>query len=179
MDIMLISAPTDKDWIAVKEDALVTSGKKVVNPPDSKWKHDMLRARHSPIRDLNYRFLLKDVPSWITVHLSRHVHAQPFIESQRNDRQSNYDRRKAPQDSPIDMIWSINAEELMTVANKRLCQKASQETREVVRAICDLAEEHTPEFRGLLVPMCERLHGHCEEIHPCGRFSNTDYVDEV
>lgn len=179
MIVELINAPTEKEWMEVKERALVTIGKKAITHPDSQWKHDMLRARHSPIRHLSYSFLLEGIPSWCSTHLCRHVMAQPYVKSQRNDRQDNYDRNKAPQDSPVDMIWEMNAEELMTVANKRLCMKASPETRHIVELICEVAEKHTPEFHGLLIPMCERLHGHCEEIYPCGRFSNIDYVDEV
>ena len=176
MEVLLIKSPTEEDWMGVKQRALVTIGKEAKTPPTSEWKHSILKARHSPIRFLNYSFLLKDVPSWISVHLVRHhVGVQPFVKSQRNDRQSMYDRNKAPQDSPVDMMWDLNAEALMVVANKRLCMQASAETRAVVREMCKIAEEHTPEFKGLLVPMCERLHGHCEEMRPCGRFPNDDY----
>ena len=66
------------------------------------------------------------------------------------------------------MIWDMNAEELMEVANKRLCLQAAPETRSVVRAICDLATEVTPELDGLLVPACVYQGGVCHEMHPCG-----------
>lgn len=169
MEITLLEGPTEKDWMAVKVRALVTSGKKPVNPPDSEWKHKILRARHSPIRRLWYSFYLEGIPSWVSVHLVRHVHAQPYVKSQRNDRQKAYDRNKAPQDAPVNMILDCNAEELMTIANKRLCNQASKETQEVVRRMCDAAIENTPELKDLLVPMCERIHD-CEEIFPCGKY---------
>ncbi len=57
----------------------------------STWKHSILRARHSPIRTLQFAFYLEDVPYWVSTHLARHVHAQPFIRSQRNDRENEYD----------------------------------------------------------------------------------------
>ena len=168
MNIYLLSAPTDDDWMAVKERALVTIGKEPVNPPDSQWKHDILEARHSPIRRLWYSFRLEGIPSWISVHLVRHhVGFQPYVKSQRNDRQSDYDRTKAPQDAPVDMIIDCNAEALMVLANKRLCMQASPETRSVVKAMCLLAQQHTPEFEGLLVPMC--MYGRCHEMRPCNR----------
>ena len=109
------------------------------------------------------------IPYCVSVHLCRHVHAQPYVRSQRNDRQDEYDRNNAPQDAPVNMILDVNAEELMVIANKRLCNQASPETRAVVQEMCDLVEERCPEFKGLLVPMCEYCGGVCHEMNPCGR----------
>lgn len=169
MKIQMIEHPSEQDWIAVKQRALVTVGLTAKTAPSEEWKHKILEARHSPIRRLHFSFLLKDIPSWVSVHLVRHIHAQPYVRSQRNDRQSSYDRTKAPQDAPVDMIWDVNAEELMVIANKRLCQQASAETREVVRACCDLVLQEHPEFNGLLVPLCVYCGGVCHEMNPCGR----------
>ena len=168
MNIAMIKAPTEEDWLFCKQCTLVTIGKNVKTPPTQEWKHKILKARHSPIRELRFAFLLQDIPYWVSVHLCRHVHAQPYVRSQRNDRQEAYDRNKAPQDAPINMIWTMNAEELMTVANKRLCRQASAETRYVVQRICDQVTAAYPEFKGLLIPMCEQ-EGRCREMFPCGR----------
>lgn len=162
--VKLTEAPSDKDWLEVKRRALVTVGKVPVNSPSSEWKHAILAAAHSPIRWLRYSFDL-EIPSWVAVHLCRHVHAQPYVRSQRNDRQDQYDRNAARQDTRVSMIWDLNAEALMTVANKRLCNMASKETREVVQAMCLLAEEHTPELKGLLVPACVKNGGVCYEMN--------------
>lgn len=162
----LIESPTERDWMEVKRRALVTVGLKPVSAPDEEWKRKILRARHSPIRYLMFSFYIV-CPSWVSVHLSRHVHAQPYVRSQRNDRQDLYDRNKAPQDSPVCMIYDVNAEELMTIANKRLCRQASEETREIVRMMCDAVLEKCPEFDGLLEPQCSRNGGRCDEMYPC------------
>ena len=170
MKVIVLEYPTDADWMAAKQRALVTAGLSVKNPPDFKWKRDSLEARHSHIRRLRFGFFIEDVPSWVSVHLCRHIHAQPYVRSQRPDRQQDYDRNKAPQDAPVDMIWDTNAEELMVIANKRLCAQASPETRAVVREICRQVISVCPEFDGLLVPMCE-YHGNiCHEMKPCGRY---------
>ena len=87
------------------------------------------------------------------------------MRSQRNDRQSDYDRDAARQDATISMIFDVNAEELQVIANKRLCQQAAKETRMVVWEMCRLAEEATPEIKGLLVPMCEHCGGVCHEMY--------------
>lgn len=167
MEIKLIKFPTEKDWLEVKERALLTVGKRPIHPPSSEWKHDILEARHSPIRILTYSFLIIGIPYCTSTHFARHVHAQPYIRSQRNDRQDAYDRNKAPQDAPVNMIYDVNAEELMAIANKRLCYMADENTRRVTRMMCELAIEATPELKGLLVPMCIYCGGVCHEMHPC------------
>lgn len=86
MNITLLKYPTDEDWALAKQCALVTIGKEMKTAPDMEWKHAILRARHSPIRTLQFAFYLEGVPYWVSTHLARHVHAQPFIRSQRNDR---------------------------------------------------------------------------------------------
>jgi len=173
MNISLVRHPTDDDWMLVKQCTLVTVGLKSMRPPDYEWKKKMLRARHSPIRELRFVFLLEDVPYWVAMHLVRHhIGCQPYVRTQRNDRQLDYDRRKAPQDAPIDMMWSINAEALMTIANKRLCEQAAQETHDVVEEMCALVAKTNPEFGPFLVPMCEYHNGICHEFNPCGKYSN-------
>ena len=77
------------------------------------------------------------------------------------------DGDKAPRDTPVNMILDVNAEELMVIANKRLCRKASAKTREVVQDMCRLAEDVTPELMGLLAPMCIYHGGVCHEMRPC------------
>lgn len=160
--------PTEKDWLEVKRRALVTVGKTPLTAPTDEWKKSILNARHSPIRYLRFSFLLEDIPYWVSVHLVRHVHAQPYVKSQRNDRQDEYDRNKAPQNSPVTMIWDMNAEELIVIANKRLCAQASEETRLTVEEMCQKVLEVCPEFDQYLVPMCVYQGGICHEMHSCG-----------
>jgi len=139
------------------------------NGPSEKLVHDCLNARHSPIRVFNFAFLIEDIPSNTSVHLCRHVHATPYVSSLRNDRQDRIDGDKAPRDTPVDMILYCNAEEFMTISNKRLCNKAAPMTRRVVQMMCLEALDKMPELAGLLVPMCQYHGGVCHEIQGCGR----------
>ena len=100
-EITLLKWPGEEDWMFSKSCALVTIGKHSGKAPDMEWKHKMLRAKHSPIRTLNFAFYLHNVPYYVSTHLARHVHSVPFIKSQRNDRQSDYDRNAARQDAPV------------------------------------------------------------------------------
>lgn len=171
MRVKMIEYPNEQDWLAVKERALVTVGLKAKNAPNQAWKESILEARHSPIRRLRFSFLIEDLPSWVSVHLCRHIHAQPYVKSQRNDRQKEYDRNKAPQDAPVNMIWDMNAEELMVIANKRLCAQASAETQAVVWQMCQQVIAFCPEFEKFLVPICRYQGNICHEMYPCGRCS--------
>lgn len=88
---------------------------------------------------MNFAFLVENVPSNISTHFARHVHAQPYISSLRNDRQDKIDGDEAPRTTPVHMIFYCNAEELMNVANKRLCGKASEKTQQVAQLMCSEA----------------------------------------
>lgn len=168
MKITLIKHPDDEQWMAVKNMALVTLGKKGVTAPDLWWKHKMLVCRHSPIRELTITFLIEDIPYWLSTEFSRHVHTEKFIRSQRNDRQTMYDRNAARQDAPVSMYWVFNGESIMEIANKRLCRLATPEAQNVVGEMCRLLEEACPEFKGALVPNCMYHGGVCHEFGGCG-----------
>ena len=170
MKVTCIKYPTEDDWIEAKRRALITEygkGLGTIKPPTLEWKRKILEARHSPIRYLKYSFLFQDIPSNTSVHLCRHIHAQPYVSSLRNDRQEKMDGDAARRDTPVNMILDVNAEELMVIANKRLCNKAAEKTRIAVGMMCTEAIRKTPEIREQLVPMCQ--YAGCHEMYPCGR----------
>lgn len=169
MNISLIEWPDEKAWENVKRRALITIGKTPIKLPDIEWKRKILESRHSPIRYLRFSFLMEGIPYCYANHLARHVHAQPYIKTERNDRQNEFDREKAPQGALVDMIWDCSGEEMMIVANKRLCQLSDKNTREIVKTMCWIVEKKCPEFKGFLVPMCEYHGGICHEMYSCGK----------
>lgn len=171
MKVSLIYGPSERELLLFKRCIWITMGKTAVPEklPSSKLLKDVLNARHSPIRVLNFAFLIEGIPSNTSTHLARHVHAVPFISSLRNDRQERMDGDAARRDTPVDMIFYCNAEELMTIANKRLCAKASAKTREAVRMMCKAAIEAMPQLHPYLVPNCLYHGGVCHEIESCGR----------
>ena len=173
MKVTCIYWPGERERMLFKRCLRVTQGttEEPKNPPTAETLHKVLEARHSPIRVLNFAFMIEEIPSNISTHLARHVHAVPFISSLRNDRQDKIDGDFAPRNTPVDMIYYVNAEELMTIANKRLCNKASFYTRRVVQMICMEAMNKMPELGGLLVPACQ-YNKVCHEIQPCGRCDN-------
>lgn len=175
MKVTCIYWPGERERMLFKRAVRITMGDATQpkNGPSEKLLHDCLEARHSPIRVLNFAFLIEDIPSNTSVHLCRHVHATPFVSSLRNDRQDRMDGDNAPRNTPVDMIFYVNAEELMVIANKRLCNNASANTRRVVQMMCMEALGRMPELTGLLVPMCQYHGGVCHEIESCGRCVKT------
>ena len=170
MKITLRKYPTADDWMLAKECAYETIGADAETPPTDEWKRKILKARHSPIRELPFVFKIEGIPYWVAMHLVRHhVGCQPYVQTQRNDRQGKYDRNEAPQGALVNMMWSMNAESLMNIANKRLCSKASFETRAVVDTMCFKVKQVCPEFADFLVPDCV-YKGGCHEIRGCGLY---------
>lgn len=63
--------------------------------PSDEWKRRILDAGHSPIRTLMFTVRM-EIPYYVSVHFVRHkVGVEHYVRSQRNDRQSDYDRTKA------------------------------------------------------------------------------------
>lgn len=167
--VEMLRHPTEEDWVRCKIFALNTIGKKFVgNEVNEEWKRKMLKARHSPIHTLMFSFRLV-IPYCTSVHFVRHkVGIDHYVSTQRNDRQDKYDRRLAPQGEIVSHIIDVNAEELIVMANKRLCTKADVDTRYMMALICNEVIRTNPEFSDELVPMCGRLM-ECPEFVSCGK----------
>lgn len=167
--VEVLRHPTDDDWERCKMLAMNTIGKQWSGEVSDEWKRKILKAEHSPIRTLMFTVRM-EVPYWVSVHFVRHKYGvEHYVSSQRNDRQSDYDRTKAPQDAIVTHIMDINAQELIQMARMRLCSQASSETRDVMRAICDEIARINPEFAGFLVPKCFVRNG-CNEFVSCGMY---------
>lgn len=168
MCVKLLKVPSEKDWEWVKTCTLNTVGKESTSAPTEEWKVKLLNAEHSPIRELWFGIKMT-VPYWVSVHFVRHhIGVNHYVQSQRNDRQEKYDRTQAPQGEFVSHIMSVNAQELVQMAHKRLCGQASKETRHVMQMIVDAVVKECPEFKDVLVPLCEYRNGLCTEFHPCG-----------
>ena len=170
MKVQILRFPTQEDWNRAKLLALETEGKEAKTPASDEWKDKMLKCEHSPIRTLMFTIKLIDIPYWVSVHFVRHEFGvEHYVKSQRNDRQDDYDRNEAPQNAPVTHILDINAQELMYMARKRLCSKASEETRYLMLLIVEAVVRVCPEFGPYLVRQCIYL-GKCPEIKSCGQY---------
>ena len=177
MKVEILKHPTEDDWAWAKTCCLNTVGKASTKQPTEEWKYKLLAAEHSPLRELWFVINLT-IPYFISVHLCRHhIGCNHYVQSQRNDRQANYDRTKAPQDVEVSHILSINAQELVFMSHKRLCRQAAPETRKLMEMIKAAVCQVNPEFTDFLVPLCEYRNGLCTEFYPCG-YNKTIQVKE-
>ena len=121
---------------------------------------------------------LVDIPYWVSVHLVRHkIGVEHFVSTQRTDR-TGIDRSELPQSAPVSHTMVINAQALINISRKRLCNQASSDTREVWRMVIDEVGKHEPELANLCVPECV-YRGFCPEMKSCGYVETAAYREWV
>ena len=154
------------DWQEVVDDCRATVAKPPLGKePSDTWKRNILISEHDPIRDIEVKFKWK-IPYWVAMHWKTHIW-RSRTNSQRNDRQTDYDRRKAPQDAPVDFIGDANAQHLIDTLRKRLCFMASPETRACAVDLKKELRNYEKEISEVLVPNCVYRCG-CPETNGCG-----------
>ena len=171
MDVKIVSVPGDWDWQRVCRHALATVVSDPIgyHVPSDDWKRNLLDSEHSPIRDLWYTWEWVDIPYWVSVHFVRHsIGITHFVQSQRNDRQSRYDRDEAKQSVPVNHRCVANAQALINISRVRLCSMASEETRGAWRLFLDALEDYDPIIGDYCVPNCVYRSGLCGEFNSCG-----------
>lgn len=156
------------NWEEVVDDCRQTMDKPPLgHEPSAKFKRAILMAEHTPIRDITLRWRWPGIKSWIATHFARHHHLEPRITSQRNDRQSKYNRDEAPQAAPVDITIEGNVQACIDMERKRLCRQAHSETRAYAEDLKYTAHLTEPEIADVFVPNCI-YRGGCPEQRPCG-----------
>lgn len=174
-------------WKRVLNAARRTIGKEPLDKePSNSWKAKILLAEHSPIRLLEYDWSWNDIRQWVTTHLVRHHEGcEKFVHSQRGDRRNilkeyNVERRDyLPQGALNDMDMTANAQALINISRKRLCNCASKETREAWIQVKDAITEIDPIMASKMVPECI-YRGFCPEfMNPCGYSKTKQYQEDL
>lgn len=166
-------------WKRALNAARQTIGKEPVDKePTKKWWASMLLAEHSPIRLVEYDFKWEEIKTWVSTHLVRHhIGCEKFVHSQRDDRRDNpITRDEMPQGSLNDMQMTCNAQSLISISRKRLCNCASKETREAWQQVKDAIREIDPVMADKMVPDCI-YHGFCPELKCCGFVQSQKYQE--
>ena len=174
-------------WKRALNAARRTIGKEPIDKePSDSWKAKMLLAEHSPIRLVEYEWTWKDVKQWVTAHLVRHhVGCEKMVHSQREDRRnlteefSINSRDELPQGTLNDMDMSANAQALINISRKRLCNCASKETREAWLQVKEAIRNIDPIMAEKMVPDC-LYRGFCPEfMNSCGYVNTDKYKKEL
>lgn len=166
MKVKILKKPTKSDLKWVKTCTLNTVGKSSTSAPTEEWLTRLVEAEHSPIRELVFGIKM-EIPYWVSVHFVRHhIGVNHYVQTQRTDRTGTNRGRKA-QNAKVSHIMSINAQELIHMAHKRLCKQASPETREVMQMIVNEIIKEAPYLKSVLVPLCVYRNGKCTEMFRC------------
>lgn len=155
-------------WREVADAARTTIGLDAgQGEPSSSWKRRMLLAEHSPIRLLTIKWKWANLPWWVQTHFTRHhVGVEWFVKTSRSDR-TGINRDTLTQDSPVDVEGAANAQAIINISRKRLCNQASKETQRAWQAFLETLEDIEPELFAVCVPECI-YRGHCYEYKSCG-----------
>ena len=157
-------------WEEILDDCRATVGKDPLGKePSQKFKKEILISEHSPIRDIEIKFQWRSIPYWVAMHWKTHKW-ESRTNTQRNDRQQEYDRGKAPQDSPVNFKGEPNIQNLIDTWRKRLCYMASPETRKLAEDFKTKLHETEPEIADVLVPNCVYRCG-CPEANGCSWYA--------
>ena len=136
--------------------------------PSVAWKKKIIKAEHSPLRCLMFNIDFYDIPNYVSVHLVRHVHAQPFVSTSRPDIDGKQiPREEQKKTDPVNMRLFLNAQEIINISKVRLCSKAEDKTREIWREVIKELRKTEPELANACVPSC-LYRGFCPEIKSCG-----------
>lgn len=142
--------------------------------PTSRWKKNMLLAEHSPIRQLQVKWKWYDLKYWTSVHITRHwlgiIH---WVRTQRTDR-TGIDRNDIPQSALVEHECEANAQAMINISRKRLCNQASPETREAWKYVLESIKDKEPELYSVCVGECI-YRGFCPEMKTCGYHKTSEY----
>lgn len=166
-------------WPKVKRSARTTISKEGegLYPTDS-WKKSILLAEHSPIRKIKFSWKWTDLKSWVSVHFVRHwLGILHFVTTQRTDR-TGINRDESPQNTPVEHECEANAQALINISRKRLCNQASAETRNAwIEVKGEVAKVDTI-LASVMVRECI-YRGFCPEMYPCGYTETEDYKKQL
>lgn len=131
-------------------------------------------SEHSPIRGVELRVSLLNIPYYNSVHIARHVHAVHYVTTNRPDRTG---KQRSPDDT-VNHLFDINVQGLIDMMRKRLCIGKVDETTykimlEVKKFLMHSDDAYMKVLGECLVPNCV-YRGGCPEFKSCGFFkSNT------
>lgn len=126
------------------------------------------KCEHSPMRTQLFKVELRDIPTYVSVHLVRHNQGVThFVKSNRDDRCGR--GKLIDRMSPVNHGMIINAQALINMAKKRLCKQADNRTYNVMSMLKSAMKVADPALAKYMVPECEYRRG-CNELKPCGHW---------
>ena len=166
------------NWRDVADAARTTINLEVgEGEPSSNWKRKMLLCEHSPIRKLHIAWKWTNIMYWVSVHFVRHKFGiEHWVRTQRTDR-TGVQRGDLSQSTMVEHESEADAQAVINISRRRLCNQASPETRDAWKAFLLRLAEKEPELTSVCVPDCI-YRGWCYEYRSCG-FHKTEQYKEM
>jgi hypothetical protein len=166
-------------WREAADSANTTINKKAgTKDPSSQWKRKMLLCEHSPISQILIKCKWYELKYWVSVHFVRHKFGiEHWVRTQRSDR-TNANRDELDQGNLVEHEFEANAQAVINISRKRLCNQASGETREAWKEVLECIKEDQPELYSVCVPDCI-YRGWCYEFKSCGYHKTQKYQDRL
>ena len=135
-----------------------------INKKSNMTLEKIYKCEHSPMRTQLFWIEMEGIPSFVSVHLVRHkIGVEHFVQSMRDDRCGDGTENR---ETPVNHAMLINAEALVTMARKRLCKKAHEQTVKVMQEIREAIRLVDYDLSWRMIPDCE-YRGMCYELVPC------------
>jgi hypothetical protein len=167
-------------WADVLDAARFTQRKGTISKePTDNFKKNIIKAEHSPLRCLMFNVDLYDIPYYVSVHLCRHIHAQPFVSTSRPDIDGNQKPRELQlKTDNVNMRLLLNAQELINISKVRLCCKAETQTRKIWQIVIAELKKQEPILAAYCVPSCV-YRSFCPEIKSCGFTQTASFINKL
>ena len=169
------------EWQLIADMAARTQ-RKQPKPITEGFLKKALISQHSILRVMLFDIRVSGIPYCNHVHFMRHPFTQPFVGSSGPDVVA-FDRRKAPQDDPVDMTLFLNLQALINIMKARLCGNAQVMTQIAAKLIRQEFFASPDPFMQIvghaLKPACVWRGGLCTEaFRSCDRFPvmSTEYL---
>lgn len=164
-------------WTDVLNCARFTQRKEFTNnEPSEKFKKQIVRAEHSPLRALMFYIDFYDIPYYVAMHFRTHklVHL-PLVSTSRPDIDGNMKPREEQMKTDlVNMRLMLDAQEIIAISKVRLCSKAETMTKATWRYAISELRKIEPLLADACVPSCI-YRGICPEIKPCGFYKTEAY----
>ena len=127
----------------------------------------LYRCEHSPIRTQTFWIEIFGLPTFASVHLTRHKFGvEHFVTSNRDDRGGAGDA-VVTRETPVNHGLFANAQALITMSRKRLCLVSHKETVKTWTLVRKAVRLVDPDLAQFMVPECVYRNGLCPEMRQC------------
>ncbi len=133
------------------------------------------QSMHSIIRTQLFWIEMTNIPTFVSVHIVRHnIGVNHFVMTNRDDRGS-LDGKDIHRLTPVKHSMLINAEALINMSRKRLCNQSHKETRDIMNYIKSEVKKVDLDLAKYMIPECEFRNNYCPELKPCGKIKEKNY----